>query len=691
MKILVVEDEASIRANLTRLLSMEEFEVASAENGRIALDVVREFQPDLVLCDVMMPELDGFGVLKALRENEDTEAIPLVFLTALDDKDNLRKAMGHGADDYITKPFTRDDVLQAVNARLARLSAARKREAQRISVQVSEQVSVHEARLMAKFQNSLAGRPQDGLDVMPENAEVTESREATVLFADIRRFTTISEQLSSGEVAELLNAYFNAVCEPIVASGGEAIKFIGDGLMAVFSPEQLSMNRAVAGSHAHRALQAALGMTLAAHRFRSWINARYADRNLPDFAIGVGVHTGEVMMCHVGSGGQKEFTAIGDTVNLASRLEGKTKELGWSVIASLDTLHAAGEGIEFGTIETVWVRGRAEPVEAVEITGIDTAASTTNHGLVELATDIRNALKVNSEITGRAVKAALEKTQRMAVVAPVFHDTTAFPLIPNAPRVKGYALRQKIGEGGMSEVYLADRETDGQCVALKLFEPASGDADLLSRFIQEYALIVQINHPNVVKIHDQAFSDELAYIVMEYFPGGDLRRPIAEGLAPDRVVEILVQAARALDAVHAQGIIHRDLKPDNLMLRADGSIGLVDFGVAKRARESMGLTRHGQVVGTPFYLSPEQAQYAKVTPQSDLYSLGVMAYEMFTGEKPFQADSIEDLMRQHVGAPIPRLPAALAPYQTLIDRLMAKKAENRFASARALEEFLLNL
>jgi serine/threonine protein kinase len=257
--------------------------------------------------------------------------------------------------------------------------------------------------------------------------------------------------------------------------------------------------------------------------------------------------------------------------------------------------------------------------------------------------------------------------------------------------VKGYVLRQKIGEGGMSEVYLADREADGQCVALKLFEPATGDNDLLSRFIQEYALIVQIDHPNVVKIYDQAFSDELAYIVMEYFPGGDLRRPIAEGMAPDRVIDILVQAARALDAVHAQGIIHRDLKPDNLMLRTDGTIGLVDFGVAKRARESMGLTRHGQVVGTPFYLSPEQAQYAKVTPQSDLYSLGVMAFEMFTGEKPYQADSIEDLMRQHVGAPMPQLPAALMAYQPLIERLMAKKPADRFADASELEAYLTGL
>ncbi|MEO8384080.1 MAG: response regulator, partial [Betaproteobacteria bacterium] len=287
MKILVVEDETPIRNNLVRMLQLEQFEVLGAANGRLALTMVHDFAPDLILCDVMMPELDGFGVLTALRDDERTEAIPLVFLTALDDRENLRRAMGLGADDYLTKPFSRDDVLQAVNARMARAAAAARREAQRLSVR--------EQQLQQMFQNSMMGQTQDRFDVKPVDTKLAEARDATVLFSDIRGFTTMSEQLSAQEVAELLNAYFRAVCEPIVAARGEALKFIGDGVMAVFCAEPGAKH-----SHAYRALQAALGMALAAHRFSSWIQERYANRGLPAFAIGVGVHSGEVMMCHVG-------------------------------------------------------------------------------------------------------------------------------------------------------------------------------------------------------------------------------------------------------------------------------------------------------------------------------------------------------------------------------------------------------
>ena len=674
MKILVVEDETSIRNNLVRMLQLEQFDVLGAANGRIALTLVHDFAPDLILCDVMMPELDGFGVLAALRGDERTEAIPLVFLTALDDRENLRRAMGLGADDYLTKPFSRDDVLQAVNARMARAAAAQRREAQR--------ASVREEQLKLMFQNSMMGRTLDQLDVDPVVAKSAEVREATVLFSDIRGFTTIAEQLSASEVAELLNAYFRAVCEPIVAARGEALKFIGDGVMAVFCAELGAKH-----THAYRAVQAALSMTLAAHRFSGWIEERYPGHGLPAFSIGVGVHSGEVMMCHVGSGESVEFTAIGDAVNLASRLEGKTKELGWSVIASLPTLHAAGEGIEFGNIETLWVKGRSTPVDAAEITGIEISMDAADNRFVELATDIRNALRSNSEITGRAVKAALQNTQKMERMTPVSSGFEA-----TAPKVKGYRLLRKLGEGGMSEVFLAERESDNLAVALKLLNLDAADVDdgidLLARFIQEYAIISQINHPNVVRIFDQAFSDELAYIAMEYFPGGDLRRKIATGMTSTQIKEFLLQTSRALVEVHKQGIIHRDLKPDNLMLRDDGSVALVDFGIAKRIRQSLASTRHGQVFGTPYYLSPEQAATGIVSNKSDLYSLGVLAFEMFTGEKPYQADSIEDLMRLHMNAQIPRLPASRAQFQPLVDKLMAKDPAQRFQHAIEVVAFL---
>ena len=663
--ILVIEDEAPLRSNIVRMLAAEGYRAEGAADGGEGMERVRARRPDLVISDVMMPQLDGFGVLAALREDEETAGVPFIFLTALEDREHFRRGMGLGADDYLNKPFRRDELLQAVGVRLDRAAAAGRREAERLGER--------ERQLQEMFTRALLGQTHDKLAVEDAGDRTGEVRRATVLFSDIRDFTTISERLSATEVAQLLNAYFNHVCEPIAAYGGQALKFIGDGVMAVFD-DRIDPAR----PHARRALLAALGMAVAAHQFRGWLDERFADRGLPAFAIGVGVNEGEVMMCSVGSREAREYTAIGDTVNLASRLEGKTRELGWSVIASQATLAAAGAGIEPGRSLTLWVKGRSAPVDAVEITGMRAEPGVDNTVRVRLAQEIAIALKANSEITGRAVKAALASTQRIAVAS--------------LPEVRGYRLLRTLGEGGMSQVVLAQRESDGMELVLKLFHPRPGqDEDLLQRFIQEHSLIADIRHPHVVRIYDQAFSDEVAFIAMEHFAGGDLRAAIARGVTPSRALEVLAQAASGLAEIHRHGIVHRDIKPDNLMLRADGSIAIADFGIAKHALKSLAATRHGEILGTPYYLSPEQAAGRDVTVQSDLYSLGALAFEMLSGSKPYSAGSVEALLALHINAPVPKLPVAVREWQPLVDSLMAKDAGRRFADAPQLLAFLARM
>ena len=408
--LLVVEDDDAIRANIARLLKLEGFEVLAAADGAAGLACAREARPDIVISDIGMPEMDGFALLEAIRADAALASTPVMLLTALDDRASMRRGMTIGADDYLAKPFTRTELLEALQGLLRR-----------------------RGRLQQRIAAAAAAR------------------------------------------------------------------------------------------------------------------AAAADATLP--------------------GGRRPDAA-----------------------------------------------------------------------------------------------------------APL--------------RLRGYRLVRRIGAGGMTVVYLAERERDGLEVVLKVLDAGGQRAnDHLSRFIQEYALLSRIDHPNVVRIHDQGFTDDHAYIAMEYFPGGDLRQEIGAGMARARALDVLEQVARALEAIHARGVIHRDLKPENIMRRADGTLALADFGIAKSLGPADPLalshTRHGDIVGTPYYLSPEQASGREVTPASDLYSLGVMMFEMLTGERPFRAESLNLLLARHLGAPTPALPAAHADLQPVLERLMAKAPQDRFPSAGA--------
>ncbi|MCC2636280.1 MAG: protein kinase [Ramlibacter sp.] len=205
----------------------------------------------------------------------------------------------------------------------------------------------------------------------------------------------------------------------------------------------------------------------------------------------------------------------------------------------------------------------------------------------------------------------------------------------------------------------------------------------------------RIADPHVVRIYDQGFTDDHAYIAMEYFERGDLRSELKAGMEPARVLQVVRQIARGLDVIHAHGVIHRDLKPENVMLRPDGSVAIADFGVAKSMLQEDNLaltqTKHGEVVGTPYYLSPEQASGREIGPPSDVYSLGVMMYEMLTGERPFSAETLDLLLARHLTAPVPALPPRHARLQAVLEKMMAKQAEQRYPTAQALLDALDSL
>jgi serine/threonine protein kinase len=270
--------------------------------------------------------------------------------------------------------------------------------------------------------------------------------------------------------------------------------------------------------------------------------------------------------------------------------------------------------------------------------------------------------------------------------------TTQSPALPDsspafaAPDIPGLQILEKIGQGGMASVYLAMQTSLQRPVAVKILNNPETPG-FHERFMNEGRYIAALSHSNIVDVHDVGECDGLYYIVMEYLPDGDLKRRIRKGIEPDKALEHAVQLAGCLDYLHGQGIVHRDLKPSNILFRGDGNPVITDFGIAKILQQENELTRSGELMGSPYYLSPEQAvSSTHIDGRSDLYSLGIIIFEMLTGRHPFTGDNFVAIVMAHREKPIPLLPERLIQYQPLIDQLLPKHPDERFQSGAELIE-----
>jgi serine/threonine protein kinase len=243
--------------------------------------------------------------------------------------------------------------------------------------------------------------------------------------------------------------------------------------------------------------------------------------------------------------------------------------------------------------------------------------------------------------------------------------------------VPGYRMLRQVGAGRRSTAWLAADLAGGREVVLKM-QPGVNEV-----LRHEYEVAREVAGRNIVQVHAHGRTGAACYLAMDYLPGGDLAQRLRAGLTVDQAGGLLRQAAQALARLHRRGFVHRDVKPQNFLLRADGSLVLADLGLVARTGDRPA-TVIGTLFGTPRYVAPEQLQGAPAAPAADVYGLGVLLHEMLTGTPPFAGETLMEVLSQHLVAVPPRLPAAAAALQPLVDRMLAKEAQCRLPDADAV-------
>ncbi|MFN0318182.1 MAG: protein kinase domain-containing protein [Burkholderiales bacterium] len=681
-KILLIDPNPATRSVLRAHLADAGHHVEGVGGLLAARGALTKFQPDGLVVDVCHPRAEE--LLLGLEQLHATEGMPIALVALSEDFDSLRR-IAPGKNYRILDKSSDEFVL------VAQITADLDSEGGHVAWADTKDDDGEE-----EDEDEGPGSVQDAYTELGVGGQ---SSERVLLYCDIHRMADVIASLPRPEQTELHNALKAKLDQCVRSHGAIPIMASMHGFSALFddSPAEVS-----------NCLRTAVEMIYIAQQFSTWVKQRHPGRAMGDFAVSLALDSGDF---DDDAGGGEIDAGLKEAITLAAKYAAVGARKGWGITAASSVMRIA-EKVCTGGQRTAVRSGVHGTAELHEVAAVAMDAKSGANDRIARSMETNSALlrreaalspgpssqgnaphgkPIDTPPKAAAEQAQPSPTKRTDAKPPSQTDTEGVPDPETGLFVPGYRFERPLGKGGMAEVFLATHIQTGSERVLKMLPINDGEEEQLQRFIQEYALISQIRDPNVARIYEQGFTQSHAYIAMEYLPGGELGVIMKHGFTAEQALECALAIAQALVAVHAKGIAHRDLKPANLMLRADGTLVLADFGIAKGQSDLLNRTASGHIVGSPYYLSPEQAESKPTDARSDLYSLGVMLFEMLTGKKPYRAGNLSDLIRQHVVAPIPRLPVTVAQFQPLIDRLLAKKASDRIPSAELLVTELKSL
>lgn len=366
--IVVMDDDAGTRLLVTQVLKKDGYDVLAAEDGQKGFELIKTHRPDLVVSDVQMPLMDGFEVLKNIRNEPDIAATPVILLTSLAERSHMRHGMTTGADDYLTKPFEPQELREAVNAQLNKLVRLDVMRTLAVDAAVLSAVEVERHNIGAMYEARLN---QSLSEQWPDGGFVRASEKfasATALFADLRDYGLWAQRLSSTELGNVVQQFYGTVGDTVYLFGAHHMQFVGDGMLCVFvdAGDTQSVN------HGLRAARAALGLMDTTRRMDVYVKQHFADRNLPPFALNIALHSGPIAFATLAGpfGASGQTTPVGDVVTAALKLYAGQPALDWTVAASVQTARLVTGAVKTGRRAMVQIASRDMPMDAVELTGL---------------------------------------------------------------------------------------------------------------------------------------------------------------------------------------------------------------------------------------------------------------------------------------------------------------------------------
>lgn len=367
--IVVMEDDETLRLLITSILKKHDYLVFAAPNGQVGLELVRQVKPDLVLSDVQMPVLDGLGMLAKLRADPVISTMPVVLLTSLGERANIRMGMSSGADDYLTKPFLPNELLEAVHTQMRKRSVQSAAQVEAVNTAVKSALdsqrhslaTIYERRLKRELSGALWNTASDN---QGDEAHAT----ATVLYLDLVN-PEWPKLLSPSELADVLKVAYTSATDTVNLFGARHVQMVGEGLLAVFVGE----NDTSSVSHATRAFKSAFALVKSATRVQRHLDERFPSRSLPKFAVGVALHSGPVTIAKIHDPLRFERTVVlpvGETIKITMQLQQRTTHAQCAVIASEVTIKGHEKMLVAGRQATIDLRGDGQVVRIAELLGI---------------------------------------------------------------------------------------------------------------------------------------------------------------------------------------------------------------------------------------------------------------------------------------------------------------------------------